>query len=166
MRIDPRLPLAAALLLVALAAAGCAEKVSTRGSLPAADVVDNLKVGVQTKDQVVQLLGSPSNVGTFDDNTWYYIGAKVEQTAFFKPSTLEQQVLQIKFDDLGVVKDVKKLGLDDAQQVALNSNETPTAGKELGFFEQLFGNVGRFNGGGKNGIGGGLRTPGSPQGGI
>jgi outer membrane protein assembly factor BamE (lipoprotein component of BamABCDE complex) len=165
MRIDPRLPLAATLLLVALSAGGCVERVSTRGSLPAADVVDNLKVGVQTKDQVVQLFGSPSNVGTFNDNTWYYIGVKVEQTAFFKQSAVDQQVLQIKFDDFGVVKEVKKLGLDDAQQVALNSNETPTAGKELGFFEQLFGNVGRFNGG-KNGIGGGIRTPGAPQGGL
>ena len=165
MRIDPRLPFAAALLLVALSAGGCADKVSTRGSLPTAETIDNLKVGVQTKDQVVQLFGSPSNIGTFDDNTWYYIGVKVEQTAFFKPSPVEQQVLQIKFDDFGVVKEVKKLGLDDAQQVALNSNETPTAGKELGFFEQLFGNVGRFNGS-KQAIGGGIRTPGSPQGGL
>ena len=164
MRIDPRLPFAAVLLLASLPLGGCLQTVSTRGSLPAADVVDNLKVGVQTKDQVVQLLGSPSNVGTFSDNTWYYIGVKVEQTAFFKPAPVEQQVLQIKFDDLGVVKEVKKLGLEDAQQVALNSNETPTAGKELGFFEQLFGNVGRFNG--KQGIGGGIRTPGAPQGGL
>jgi hypothetical protein len=59
---------------------------------------------------------------------------------------------------------VKKLGLEDAQQVALNSNETPTAGKELGFFEQLFGNVGRFNG--KQALGGNIHTPGSPQGGL
>ena len=164
MRFDSRLPFAAALLLVAAAFAGCAERVATRGSLPPADAVDSLQVGVQTKDQVVQLLGSPSNVGTFSDNTWYYIGAKLEQAAFFRPSPLEQQVLQIKFDDNGVVREVRKLGLDDAQQVALNSNETPTAGKELGFFEQLFGNVGRFNG--PQQIGGGLRPGGSPQGGL
>ena len=164
MRIDPRLSFAAVLLLAAAGLGGCAERVSTRGSLPDAEVVDSLKVGVQTKDQVVQLLGSPSNVGTFNDDTWYYIGIKVEQMAFFKPEALEQQVLQIKFDPLGVIKEVRKLGLDDAQQVALNSNETPTAGKELGFFEQLFGNVGRFNG--RQAIGGGIRNPGSPQGGI
>ena len=164
MRIDPRLALAAALLLVGIAGTGCTERVSTRGSMPAAEDLDKLKVGVQTKDQVVQLLGSPSNVGTFNDDTWYYIGAKVEQMAFFKPDTLEQQVLQIKFDDVGVIKEVRKLGLEDAQQIALNSNETPTAGKELGFFEQLFGNVGRFSG--KQNIGGAIRTPGAPQGGM
>jgi outer membrane protein assembly factor BamE (lipoprotein component of BamABCDE complex) len=162
MRFAPRLPFVAALLLMAAATAGCSERVATRGSLPPADAVDGLQVGVQTKDQVVQLLGSPSNVGTFSDNTWYYIGGKVEQTAFFKPQPLEQQVLQIKFDDNGVVKEMKKLGLDDAQQVALSSNETPTAGKELGFFEQLFGNVGRFNG--PASIGGGIKPGGSPGG--
>src|SRR5215469_6592685 len=103
MRIDPRLALAAALLLVGITGTGCVERVSTRGSMPAAEDIDKLKVGVQTKDQVVQLLGSPSNVGTFNDDTWYYIGAKVEQMAFFKQEALEQQVLQIKFDDAGVI---------------------------------------------------------------
>lgn len=164
MRTYPRSCLTAVLALIAVAGAGCTENVATRGNMPAPELVDNLKVGVQTKDQVVQLLGSPSNIGTFSDNTWYYIGIKTEQTAFFKPSPVEQQVLQIKFDDGGVIKDVTRLGLDDAQQVAFNTNQTPTAGKELGFFEQLFGNVGRFNS--PAGIGGPSRGPGGPQGGL
>ena len=163
MRIYPHSCLTALVALIAIGAAGCTERVATRGNLPTPDLVDNLKVGVQSKDQVVQLLGSPSNLGTFNDNTWYYIGVKTEQTAFFKPSPVEQLVLQIKFDDGGVIREVKRLGLEDAQQVAFNTKETPTAGKELGFFEQLFGNVGRFNS--PAGIGP-QRGPGGPQGGL
>src|SRR5581483_4843546 len=45
MRIDPRLPFAAALLLASLPLGGCAERVSTRGSLPAPDVVENIQPG-------------------------------------------------------------------------------------------------------------------------
>jgi len=55
-------------------------------------------------------------------------------------------VLVIKFDDAGVVKDLEKRGLEIAQEVAMDSHETPTAGHSLGFFEQLFGNIGRFSG--------------------
>ena len=65
MRIDPRLPFAAALLLASLPLGGCAERVSTRGSLPAADVVDNIQAGVQTKDQV-ELALDPARLHLFD----------------------------------------------------------------------------------------------------
>jgi outer membrane protein assembly factor BamE (lipoprotein component of BamABCDE complex) len=165
MRTNSRLRLTAALLLTAAVSAGCAERIATRGNMPAADIVEALQPGTQTKDQVLQLLGSPSNIGTFNDNTWYYIGVKTEQMAFFKPKAIEQQVLQIKFDSTGVVNEVRRLGLEDAQQVALADKETPTAGKELGFFEQLFGNVGRFNTPRGN-LGGQNRRPGGPQGGL
>jgi outer membrane protein assembly factor BamE (lipoprotein component of BamABCDE complex) len=103
-----------------------------------------LEPGVQNKDQVAQLLGTPSTIGTFDDKTWYYISKRTETVAFFSPSVLDQQVLVIKFDDNNVVKNVDLYGLDDAQEVAMESRETPTFGQKLSIIQQLFGNIGRF----------------------
>ncbi|HUA51697.1 MAG TPA: outer membrane protein assembly factor BamE [Candidatus Sulfotelmatobacter sp.] len=136
-------------LLLAVAAgalAACAAIVDTRGNLAPADAVAAIKPGVTTRAQVSQLLGSPSSIATFDKNTWYYIGYKTERIAFLNPEVTAEQVLVIRFDDAGVVKDFEKQGLESARQVAMNDRETPTAGHSLGFFEQLFGNIGRFTG--------------------
>ncbi|MBV8166507.1 MAG: outer membrane protein assembly factor BamE [Alphaproteobacteria bacterium] len=133
-------------LAVAGALAACAPMVDTRGNMPPADAIAGIQPGVTTRTQVSQLLGSPSSVGTFNDRTWYYIGRKTETVAFLQPEVTEQQVLVIKFDEAGVVQDFEKRGMETAREVAMNDRETPTAGHSLGFFEQLFGNIGRFSG--------------------
>jgi outer membrane protein assembly factor BamE (lipoprotein component of BamABCDE complex) len=132
--------------LVALLGAmvACSPMVDTRGNMPPADVVAGIQPGVTTRTQVSQLLGSPSSVGTFNERTWYYIGRKTETLAFFSPQLTDQQVLVVRFDDAGVVQDLEKRGMETARAVAMNDRETPTAGHSLGFFEQLFGNIGRF----------------------
>src|SRR5271170_6854591 len=134
-------------LLATLGAmAACAPMVDTRGNLPPTDVIATIQPGVTTRAQVTQLLGSPSTMGTFNERTWYYIGRKTETLAFLSPELTDQQVLVVKFDDSGVVQDLEKRGMEIAQNVSMNSAETPTAGHSLGFFEQLFGNIGRFSG--------------------
>ena len=126
--------------------AGCSAVIDTRGNMPSSEDVAKLTPGVTTRAQVAELLGSPTNVATFDDKTWYYVSRKTETTAFFKPQLIDQQVLELKFDDDGVMRDMKHLGLQDGKPVALVDRVTPTAGHSLGFFEQLFGNIGRFSG--------------------
>ena len=135
-------------LLIAAAGAlvACAPMVDTRGNLAPADAVASIQPGVTTRAQVSQLLGSPSSVATFSDRTWYYIGYKTEHIAFLAPEVTDQQVLVVRFDDAGVVQDLQKRGIETAREVAMNDRETPTAGHSLGFFEQLFGNIGRFTG--------------------
>jgi outer membrane protein assembly factor BamE (lipoprotein component of BamABCDE complex) len=133
-------------LAVAAALAACAPMIDTRGNMPPPEVVATIQPGVTTRTQVSQLLGSPSTVATFNDRTWYYIGRKTETVAFLTPELTEQQVLVIKFDEAGVVQDFEKRGMESARDVAMNERETPTAGHSLGFFEQLFGNIGRFSG--------------------
>ena len=135
------------LLLVAAGTLGaCSPMMDTRGNLAPPEAVASIQPGVTTRAQVSQLLGSPSSVATFNDRTWYYIGYKTERIAFLEPEVTDQQVLVVRFDDSGVVKDLEKRGLETARQVSMNDRETPTAGHSLGFFEQLFGNIGRFTG--------------------
>jgi outer membrane protein assembly factor BamE (lipoprotein component of BamABCDE complex) len=138
-----RFSLAAVAVIVLLA--GCSTFIDQRGNLPEADRLAEIQPGVTNREQVQQLLGTPSSTSTFDDSTWYYISKKTEQWAFMAPETLDQRVIAIDFDSNGVVRDVRRRGLDDAKEVAMVERATPTPGKTLGFFEQLFGNLGRFN---------------------
>ena len=131
--------------LLAAAVSGCNNPVVQEGNLPPPDLVQQIKPGSTDKETVTRLLGSPSTIAAFDKDTWYYISQKTKEIAFFKPETLDQQVLAVTFNKDGVVEDVKKLGMSARNEVTPVQRTTPAPGKELTFFEQLIGNFGRFN---------------------
>jgi outer membrane protein assembly factor BamE (lipoprotein component of BamABCDE complex) len=130
---------------LALLLAGCAPMIDQRGNLPDETKLASIKPGVTNKEAVSQLLGTPSSVSTFSDKTWYYISRRTETTAFFAPEVVDQQVVKVGFDDSGVVADVERRGLADGRLIDPSPRVTPSAGRELNLFEQLLGNLGRFN---------------------
>lgn len=135
-------PLLSTMLLLGIA--GCEPDVAQTGAQPSPERLAQVKVGL-TKSDVLALIGSPSSTTTFGDNTWYYIGTRIEYVAFFTPDELDRQILEIDFDKTGTVSRIHNLTKANGQDVAISDQQTPTAGRELGFFEQLVGNVGRFN---------------------
>jgi outer membrane protein assembly factor BamE (lipoprotein component of BamABCDE complex) len=104
----------------------------------------DIKVGEDTKSTVLAQLGSPSAVSTFEDNIWYYISQTTERYTYNRPQVSQRSVTAITFTETDdKVAEVRNLGLEDGQQVAMNGRETPTRGRQLTVLEQLLGNVGR-----------------------
>ena len=136
---------------------GCSPIVDARGNLPDPDAVLQVQPGIDDRGQVTKLLGSPSSLATFNDKTWYYISKKTSRIAFWSPDVLDQEVLMIKFDDTGVVSDMKVYGLENGHDITPDPNITPTYGRELTIIQQLLGNLGRFGG---SGTGGNIFSPG------
>ncbi|HYD32369.1 MAG TPA: outer membrane protein assembly factor BamE [Azospirillaceae bacterium] len=134
-----------ALGLVSVALAACAPTVATRGNLVDDDRLASVRTGVSTRDEVAQNLGTPSATGTFDEQTWYYIGQRTEKTAFFQPEVTDRRVVVVHFDTAGVVDEVKTIGMDEAREVEVVDRTTPTAGHQLTLLEQMLGNVGKFS---------------------
>lgn len=142
----------AAGLLVAAALTACTPRVATRGNLVEDYRLEQVHTGTSTKADVATILGTPTTVSTFDDNTWYYIGQRVETVAFFAPDVTKRRVLRMQFDPAtSTLTDMKELNLEDGEQVALVSRETPTLGRRIGVLEQFLGNIGRFNSDGTGG---------------
>jgi outer membrane protein assembly factor BamE (lipoprotein component of BamABCDE complex) len=135
--------LCASLWLMSLAA--CAPTIQQEGNVPDADQVVMINPGVDDKNRVNQLLGSPSAVSAFEDRTWYYISRRTEQTAFLDPEVVEQEVLAISFDAQNIVQDMKVYGLEHGRMVAMVDRVTPTHGNDLTIVQQVLGNLGRFN---------------------
>lgn len=133
------------LALVAGTAAACQTDVNLHGNLPSQDEIAQIHPGKTTKTQVTQILGSPSSVGVFDPNHWYYISKRTKRIAFFDPKVLDQEVYVVKFNQDGVVKAVVHKGLKDAENISPAPGATPAPGRHLTFLEQLIGNMGRFN---------------------
>lgn len=132
-------------IILLLALAACEPKVDVRGYQASDDWKKGLLVGQTTKEQVEAQLGSPSARSTFGAEVWYYVSSRKETVAFLAPELAEQNVLKIEFDNAGMVSDVKTYDKQDGQEFDMVKRTTPTEGHTLGFFEQILGNVGRFN---------------------
>ncbi len=123
----------------------CSPTVDQRGNLPPPERLAQIKAGETTRDEVTQILGSPSLIPSFDKNTWLYVSAKTQNLAFLKTQIVDQEVVEIAFNDDGVVQGVRQLGLKDAKNVVPVERTTPAPGHEITIIEQLVGNFGRFN---------------------
>lgn len=132
----------AALLPLALSA--CAQSINVRGNLPEAEDLSKITPGIQTREDVASLLGSPSAVSTFQDDKWYYIGQKTTQFAFFAPEVLERKIVEISFDPAGMVAESKIYTLEDGQEIDPVDRITPTEGRKITILQQLLGNIGKF----------------------
>jgi len=139
--------IAAALLVsVAVVQTGCGARIATRGTQPDPDRVAELKTGNISKTEIAEILGSPSSVNSFGEDTWYYISERVETFAFFEPKVMERQVLIVRFDGKELLKSVEVRDLKDGRRLAHVERVTPTFGQELTVIGQIIGNFQRFTG--------------------
>jgi outer membrane protein assembly factor BamE (lipoprotein component of BamABCDE complex) len=124
----------------------CSPIIQSRGNVPDPILLNQIEPGELSRDDIANMLGSPSSIASFGKETWYYISQQTETLAFYEPVVLEQQVVAIAFDDNGMVASVNTYGLEDAQHIEPSERVTPTGGRKLTVLEQLFGNLGRFAG--------------------
>jgi outer membrane protein assembly factor BamE (lipoprotein component of BamABCDE complex) len=124
---------------------GCAT-IDIRGHEIDPDQLKTIEVGVTTKEQVSKLLGTPSSVSPFGNSTWYYMSEVTQRRAFFSSSVLSSNITRIEFDAQNRVCSLDSVTEKDKQIVSHVTRQEPTAGHSFGVLEQIFGNVGRFNG--------------------
>lgn len=139
----PLMFLSCAVLVVALSA--CNPRVQKTGNIPDPERLSEIVPGEVSRDEVAEILGSPSSIPAFDQETWLYISETRETLAFFQPEVTERQIVMVRFDKEGVVSKVDTLTAEDGQEITPEDRVTPTAGLELTFVEQLIGNFNRLN---------------------
>jgi len=130
---------------LALGVNGCTPRVDVRGNLPDPELLEEIRAGGFGRDDVAQLLGSPSTTAMFENETWFYVSQKTQTVAFLEPEVVEQTVVVVQFENTGEVKSVDQLDLEDGRIVTPTEKVTPTLGNDLTILEQALGNLGRFN---------------------
>ncbi|HEV2569609.1 outer membrane protein assembly factor BamE [Sphingomonas sp.] len=138
-----RVALGAALAGTLVATGGCSRVVGHQGYLLDTQLVSTVQPGVDNKASVQRTLGRPSFTGQFSDSDWYYVARDTRQFAFGSPRPVAQTVLHVQFDPAGNVANVRQLGLGQVASIDPVNAKTPTLGRKRGFFEDLFGNIGR-----------------------
>lgn len=130
-------------LAVAAMLAACTPDTRVEGYHIDPTRLEQLQPGASTRDEVQGLLGSPSSIATFRQNsdTWYYISKEIESVTQLDAEVVAQQVVAIDFDQTGRVEKIRRYQLNDAKEVTPVGRTTPTQGQELGVFEQLLSNL-------------------------
>lgn len=135
---------------------------TVRGNKVDSEQLKELVPGTSTKADVSALIGSPTAVATFDDNTWIYIAEMTQPRIGRTLGELSQNVLVLRFDGNGVLQAMERKNKSDALPVTVIARTTPSPGTNASFMQQLLGNIGRFNptgGGAPTGGGGGAPSP-------
>ena len=149
---------AASLAALLVATAGCASIRDHRGYFADPALVSGIQPGVDNRQSVERTLGRPTFTSQFGTPSWYYVAVNTAQAPFGRPKTTEQSILKVNFDGAGNVSSVNLTGKEHVVDLDPDSDKTPTLGRERGFFEDLFGNIGAV------GAGAGTAPTGGPTG--
>ena len=135
-------PIAAAVVL-SLSLAACSNaglsltQSKSRGYDLNEDALMQIRPG-QSSQLVMAVLGSPQATNNFgDDTAWYYIGEKVQQTAFGLEINKQRTVLAVYLDSKGKVKATERLGLADGKVINMDTRRTPSYGQDRTFLESI-----------------------------
>ncbi|GAO97879.1 outer membrane protein assembly factor BamE [Caedimonas varicaedens] len=129
-------------LMALLVVSGCTARIDHRGKLPDPEQIAKIKPGVQDKEEVLRLIGSPSTIAVFDENTWVYNYKVTESVSFFTPQETAQKLYLIRFDAQGKVREVREED-GHGHDIVPVRRVTPNPGDDRTFLQSIFGNFGK-----------------------
>ena len=133
---------------VALSACSTAKQnewfVNHNGNIPSEERIAKIEKGL-SKDEVIQILGEPSAIISFDNRSWIYMSSDIKRVAFQKPEEINRNILKLRFDNEDKVILVSRLNKEDGKDITPCQDETEVKGENLGFFQKYFGGVGQYN---------------------
>jgi len=137
---------AALLALVSGVLGGCSSIMEPRGYIIDQTLMDTVQPGIDNQTSVEGALGRPTFTSEYGEPTWYYVSSVTGRRPFRDPRIKQHSVLAVRFDETGRVRTVDRSGIERVVYLNPNSAKTPTLGRERGFLQDLFGNIGQVGG--------------------
>lgn len=139
---------------IGVALSGCTSIQESRGYITDQVLLDAIQPGIDNQRSVEGTLGRPTFTSQYGEPTWYYVSSVTGRRPFVRPRIRTHGVLAVKFDEAGNVAAVDRTGIDQVVYLRPDGDKTPTLGRERGFLEDLFGNIGQVGAPGAGGPGG------------
>ena len=100
-----------------------------------------LQVGKTTKNEIVQLLGSPSTTSNFDDEqSWIYISSEFKKFVFLDGSNTDQKILILSFNQ-NTLKNKELLSKNDINNIEYEETVKDSRGKKVNWIKDFFSNL-------------------------
>ena len=91
------------------------------------EILQNYQNKNYSKEDVINIIGKPSSTSLFDENTWFYMQRELENKSFLtlgKQKITTNNVLEINFNDYGIVVSKKIYSLKDMNEVKIDKDKT------------------------------------------
>ena len=139
---------------MALAAGGCQSIKDKRGYLADDLLIQAIQPGLDNMQSVESTLGRPTFTSEYGQPTWYYVSSTTRRAPFARPRIKEHSVFAVNFDSAGRVISTGTSGMEQVAKIDPEGDKTRTLGRERGFLQDLFGNIGAVGAGGGGAPGG------------
>lgn len=132
------------LAALALLLAACSPITREHGYAPSEAVLENIVVGVDTRDSVAEVVGRPSTRALVGSDTWYYVESVWRALGPLRPQEIEREVVAISFAGDGTVLNIERFGKERGRVVRLNRRVTDDNIADVTFISQLLGSIGNI----------------------
>jgi len=104
----------------------------------------NIEVSKSNKNDILNTIGKPSSISLFDENTWFYFERKIINQSVIKlgkSKINENYVLEINFNDYGIVIEKKLYTVDNMNDIDIVKNKTNKKYKNSSYINQILTSV-------------------------
>ncbi len=131
-------------ILAFFSLSGC-KTIENRGQSIDDSALVKLESKKLNKTEVVELIGTPTMVPEYSQNTWYYVERVMSQRAWLNPKIEKQKIVKITFDANNFMQEVVVIDDSHRQDLETVREYTRTYGTELNGLQKFVKNLGRFN---------------------
>jgi outer membrane protein assembly factor BamE (lipoprotein component of BamABCDE complex) len=122
---------------------GC-QTIDVRGQMVSDELIAEVNSKKPNKEDLIEMIGTPTYVPDYSQDTWYYIQRSMARRAWFEPKVVKQRIVEVKFAKSGQVVEATLL-TDTQNGVKVISNYTKTYGTEQNGLQKFVKNIGKFN---------------------
>lgn len=123
---------------------GC-KMMHTHGNFIDENTIHKIKETHPTKNELINLIGTPILMPNNSDDTWYYVYRLMSKRAWLQPEVMQQIIVKIQFDKDNIVQDIELIENMQNEHIAIINDKTKTLGKEENSINTFIKNIGRFN---------------------
>jgi len=123
---------------------GC-QSVDVRGQFVSDSAIKQINSKKPNQEQLIDMIGTPTYVPDYSENTWYYIQRSLSRKAWFDPKVVQQRIVKISFAKNKNVSEAILVENSQNEAIAANSSSTETHGTEQNGIQKFVKNIGRFN---------------------
>ena len=105
---------------------------------------EKLIVNQSNKNDVLKIVGQPHSKSINDDNEWFYVERVLTKGEYHKLGQnilKENNILVLKFDKYGVIKEKTFLNKDSKNEIYFSQNETKNELSQKSFIERFLSSI-------------------------
>ena len=131
-------------MFLLLILSGC-QSVDVRGQFVSDSAIKQINTEKPNQEQLIDMIGTPTYVPDFSEDTWYYIQRSLTRRAWFDPKVVQQRIVKVTFAKNKKVSEAALVKDSHNEAIAAHSSYTKTHGTERSGVQKFVKNIGRFN---------------------